>query len=456
MITFFNKICFDRYTLAWLGLTISTIILISLTHSKSLEKKYPEKKIIRVAFEMRLPEVGQAWDEVKANFEKEHPDVLIIWVDDIRKKLSILEAANMLPDIMSPNTFFLYRYRNCLLPLDSLIERDRNEIQPDDFIERLLKTGRYDNRQMTIPYRFNTSLLYYNIDMFNRAGVPLPTKNWTYDDYITAAQKLARYNDQGQQIQWGTSIVSQWWIEWLSHVHKAGGRFISDDWRHSPMDSQEAINGLTFFNDIVNKYKVSPQPRDLDNYPFLNEQTAMEFTGHIDNWIGLRSSATFNWDVTLLPKSPANKPGGERVSVGLGINKKSKHKELAWEFIKYLTNYENRVKFVNAGMPPVRQSVAHDVFYKRGPDGRYILDPQNKHIIYEALEQCREQCQIPEFQQMAQAQALPYIRSMLRQEITPEQCGKIISKTVTNFLQMIDRKNPLYDYEKNCLKVSDE
>jgi ABC-type glycerol-3-phosphate transport system substrate-binding protein len=206
----------------------------------------------------------------------------------------------------------------------------------------------------------------------------------------------------------------------------------------------------------VNKYRVSPKPRDLDNFPFLNQQSAMEFTGHIDNWIGLRSSAEFNWDVTLLPESPAGQNGGERVSVGLGINRKCRHKELAWEFIKYMTNYQNRIKFVNAGMPPVRQSVARDVFYKRGPDGRYVLGPQNKHLIYEALERCREQSQLPEFFQLAQSQALPYIHSMLRGEISPEQCGKTISRTVTNFLKMIDRKNPLYDYENDRLKVFGE
>ena len=54
------------------------------------------------------------------------------------------------------------------------------------------------------------------------------------------------------------------------------------------MDSPVAIGGLQFFNDIVNKYKVSPKTRDLQNFPFLNQQTAMEFAGHIDNWIGLR------------------------------------------------------------------------------------------------------------------------------------------------------------------------
>jgi multiple sugar transport system substrate-binding protein len=451
-----NKICFDRYIFAWLGLIIFTIFLILLTQSKSLKEKYPGKKVLRVAFFMRMPEVGRVWDEVKANFEKEHPDVLIIWVEDIQKKLSILEAANMLPDIMTPNTFFLYRYRNSLMPLDDLLEQDQHDMKFDDFYPGLLKLCNYNNKQLTIPYVFNVSLLYYNIDKFNKAGVPLPTAHWTYDDYITAAKQFERYDDEGRQIQWGTSIIPSWWIEWLSHVHKAGGRFISDDWRRSPMEKPEAIRGLTFFNDIVNTHKVSPKARDLDNIPFLNQQTAMDFAGHLDNWIGLRSTATFEWDVTLLPKSPEGENGGERVAVGMGINKKCEHKELAWEFIKYISNYENRVKFVNAGMSPVRKSVACDVFFKRGPDGRYLVDPQHKEVIYQALEHCREQSQLPEFFQLAQTQALPHIYSMLRQEITPEECGQIISKTVTNFLQMIDRKNPLYDYEKGCLKVSDE
>src|SRR5918998_2192946 len=41
-----------------------------------------------------------------------------------------------------------------------------------------------------VPYRQDTWVLFYNKDMFAKAGVAEPDGSWTWDDYATAAQEL--------------------------------------------------------------------------------------------------------------------------------------------------------------------------------------------------------------------------------------------------------------------------
>ena len=41
-----------------------------------------------------------------------------------------------------------------------------------------------------VPYRQDSWLLFYNKDLFDKAGVPIPDGTWTWDDYATAAKDL--------------------------------------------------------------------------------------------------------------------------------------------------------------------------------------------------------------------------------------------------------------------------
>jgi multiple sugar transport system substrate-binding protein len=434
--------------IAVLLLAAAVVSLAALIGGPTVEDQYEGKRVLRVSFEMNLAEINEVWNSVKAEFEAQHPDAVIVLIDDIATKASIYEAANMLPDIISTNTFSIYRLKNSLLSLDDLIARDREELQPDDFYPDIVESCRFAGEVVLIPYFFNVSLLYYNIDMLEEAGVALPTNDWTWDEYVDHARQLTRYyHDRGID-KFGTTINYSWWVEWLAHVHQAGGRFIGEDWLHSPMDSPEAIEGLQFFNDLVHLYKVSPEPKDILPYMFVNQYSAMEWAGHTENWVGLRKNATFRWDVSLLPRHPSNHRGSERVAVGMGINKYSPHRELAWEFIKFMSTYENHRKLCAAGYVPVRKSVAATEFFRKDSDGHYLVDPQNKAIVFEAYEQAlRDQSLLPEFIPLAQRHALPHVTAMLAGQLTAAECGAAIAKEVTNAMKMYDRRNPEYDYD---------
>ena len=74
----------------------------------------------------------------------------------------------------------------------------------------------------------------------------------------------------------------------------------------------------------------------------------------------------------------------------MGINNKSPHRELAWDFIKFMNGYEGHRRLCAAGYVPVRKSVANDVFFKKDRSGRYAVDPQNKSVVFEAYQLARD------------------------------------------------------------------
>ena len=47
-----------------------------------------------------------------------------------------------------------------------------------------------DGKYYGLPYRQDVWVLFYNKDMFNKAGVSVPTDKWTWDDFVKTAQEL--------------------------------------------------------------------------------------------------------------------------------------------------------------------------------------------------------------------------------------------------------------------------
>jgi len=56
-----------------------------------------------------------------------------------------------------------------------------------------LPTYRYKGDIYIVPYDTGPLIIFYNVDMFNKFGVPLPKTDWTLDDMLAAYRSyLAR------------------------------------------------------------------------------------------------------------------------------------------------------------------------------------------------------------------------------------------------------------------------
>ncbi len=64
---------------------------------------------------------------------------------------------------------------------------------------------------MGIPFRATQSVVYYNKDMFDKAGVEYPKDDWTLDEYIETARKMAEWGkDQGIYGTYTHTYANEW------------------------------------------------------------------------------------------------------------------------------------------------------------------------------------------------------------------------------------------------------
>ncbi|WP_276957005.1 ABC transporter substrate-binding protein [Allomeiothermus silvanus] len=267
-----------------------------------------------------------------ATFEKENPELEVKYTtapfDSYFTKLQTNLAAGQAPDVFELNyeNFVTFASRGTLLALDSFLRQDTS--LKDTFYPAALNAFRQNNSQYGLPITFSTVVLFYNKDLFDKAGVTYPNASWTWKDVLSAAQKI---NNPAQRV-WGVYQPVQFWEFYKVARQAGGGLQVSPSVQIDTPANREALRYL------VDKVRLKLMPSDAEmsgvsnEDMFLNGQLGMLYSGI---WMFDKfSQAKFKWDI-------AAEPGGIRkathfFSNAAVISRSTKNAEAAFKWIKFL------------------------------------------------------------------------------------------------------------------------
>jgi multiple sugar transport system substrate-binding protein len=291
-----------------------------------------------------------------------------------------------------------------------------------------------DGRYYIVTQDMNLSLLYYNRRMFQEAGLPAPTAEWTWDDYVRVGQALTHPGKNGGPPVWGSSRTEGWWGEWLIFVRQAGGKLFTEDGRRCLLDSPAAIAGLRFYAEKSTKNHFSAPAGYEPVNGFVNERVAMVLGGHTVYWSNYNQNPDLDWDVQLLPAGPVTRKGGELAMAGYSISRTSQHPEEAWALAKYLTRPAAVAEVVARGGIAVRRSVAEAVMHAPGRRA----NPRNLEGIYRQFEFGEPIPHHANYIELVTQIFQPEIDRMLLGEQTPEETGQRAAAAGNAFLATFD------------------
>ncbi len=311
-----------------------------------------------------------AMEQIISEFEKDHPNITIKtqvtpW-DDYWTKLQTSATGGSAPDVfwMTLAYFKLYAAGGVLMPLDEKVAQE--DVDMSKFVPAMVDAYTYDGKLYGMPKDINAFGLFYNKDLFKQAGVDFPDASWTWDDVISAAQKLTNA-DKGI---YGIAAPEVDELGWYLTVPEAGGYVISDDGKTSGYDTPETIRGIQFWVDMINKYHASPNLQQLTDTDalslFTSGKVAMYYGG--------------SWDPVAIAEVPAAKaftdvaplPGDKTknfYSNGLAnsVYAKTQHPEEALEFVKFLgSKRANEIQSQSGTVIPAYQGLA-DAYVKGLP-----------------------------------------------------------------------------------------
>ena len=255
-----------------------------------------------------------------------------------------------------------------LEPLDGYASGDA-EYDINDFMAAAIDACTKDGALYCIPICTERQLLYYRKDLFEAAGVEVPT---TMDELMAAAEKL----HDPQNGVYGfvhRSLVGMCQV--ASFLYSFGGGF-QDAEGNSILSDPGSVAGFEYYGKILSNYS-APSPEALDYLEVfaLFAQGKAAMCSDVDaNYLLLADpSATEYSEVIGYAEFPAGPAGSRPInscSFSLSINAFSEQKDAAWEFIKWATGKDINGRIQANGAPTARKSAWNDASLNAGlPEG---------------------------------------------------------------------------------------
>jgi len=191
-------------------------------------------------------------------------------------------------------------------------------------------------------------VIWYRKDLFDMAGVPYPTNDWTWDDFYQICRKLTDPANGIYGMRYGRGKHESWY--WVSLLWSAGGEvMVYDEARNAwtcVFDSREAAVALDFYTRICTEPWVDSHGRKRYGYAFKEAVQAQSKwdRGEIammEEYIDEKLFAKLNPDVTGMvpvPIGPTGRRGGELNSRMMGLFSGIKSpvvRDAAWEYIRF-------------------------------------------------------------------------------------------------------------------------
>jgi sn-glycerol 3-phosphate transport system substrate-binding protein len=305
-------------------------------------------------------------DGLAADFEKENPGIKLkpvytgTYQDSITKVLTAVKGGEPpVTSILLATDMYSLIDEDAIVPFDDLIKTADDQAWLKSFYPAFMENSQTGGKTWGIPFQRSTIVLYYNKELFKEAGLDpnRPPQNWK--EQVEYAQKLTKRDASGKVTQWGIQIPSTGFPYWLFQALaiQAGANLMNSAGTQTYYDKPEVIEALTYWVDLVKKYKVHPEgivdwgttPKD-----FFEKKVAMVWTttGNLTN---MRTNAKFDFGVAMLP---AGKQRGSPTGGGnFYIYKKATpaQREAAFKFIKWITTPQRAAQWgIDTGYVAVR------------------------------------------------------------------------------------------------------
>ena len=340
------------------------------------------------------PDEIQGFRNMIDGYEEGHPDVNVELVeasdrDDLLARLATSFAGGTPPDLFLLN----YRYygqfaaKGVLEPIEDRVASS-DVFDEEDFYEEALEAFRFGGKLTCLPQNVSSLVVYYNKDLFEKAGVPEPQGGWKWDDMVATARKLTKDTDgDGKVDQYGLGVEPVI-IRLAPFIWSNGGELVDDDESptHFTLETPEAQNAMADFFELHLVDEVIPSEEEVesedDETRFLNGRLAMILESRRATPT-FRAIEDFDWDVAALPQH------AERASIlhsdGYCLTEASENKDAAWSFMEYALGPEGAEIVAESGrtVPSLKEVAESDAFLD--PSAK----PANSQVWLDAIPSIR-------------------------------------------------------------------
>ncbi len=316
-------------------------------------------------FNQRYPEIDGQYTPAGTGYNTQYDD-----------KLLTMLAGGTAPDVFKTlfGKFGALAASGVYLPLDDLAATYVEETAFDDFFEAHAEACRFDGALYALPNDGAPEGIWYNVDLYDAAGMPYPTWETTWDDMVEAALAITQ-QENNITVQHGIGHPF-----WLETIWSNGGEVISEDGTKCLLDSPEAVEALTWMQDLVVTHGVAPGPEALSEMGMTDRFTS----GRLGSFWAVRGSLgalrtieDFYFDAAPIP---ANNDGNRMTRLLIGwtsLWNQTQHPDEAYLLAAWIASAEGQRLRISRGFAhPSRKSLVDQDWY-----AKYECDRCNSYAV---------------------------------------------------------------------------
>jgi multiple sugar transport system substrate-binding protein len=211
----------------------------------------PVKTIKLVAAEYSKDNTAAFWNKFAAAYKAKTGidlDVQVVSWDDIDQQSSTMIQTNSAPDILNLNAYASYAKDGLLYSSDEVL----SDSVKSDLLPNFVQSGTYQGKMYGMPDLSSARALFYNKDLFAKAGIAAPPKTW--DEFTADAKKITALGDGtvGYAMPMGPEEAQAEFSIWMFNN---GGNWKTDDkWT---INSPQNVDTLTFLKNLSVTDKVT-------------------------------------------------------------------------------------------------------------------------------------------------------------------------------------------------------
>lgn len=323
----------------------------------------------------------QFWDlqiiqPLVAQFEAENPGVVVeveqlTWKSGL-EKIQAAMASGTQPDLCELGSTWLPRFS-----YEGVLEdlTDVYEAVGDSFL--MWESARWKGRVYGLPWVQGSRVLFYNRDLFRRAGLDPDKPPVTWAELLAAAKAI---HELAPDIQgFGQNLGERYVLykKFMAFAWGNGGSIIDDD-GNVLIDGDATREALEFYLALSN-YSLKEKQEVLD-YQFKSGKLGMQISGAWNLRDYRVEAPALDYGVALVPKPS---PGGVHASFAgaemLVIFKGTKKRELSLKLARFLQNYPQAKALslaVQSVFPASKSALTDSVF---------VSDPKVRVFVEQSL-----------------------------------------------------------------------
>lgn len=338
-------------------------------------------------------------------FNEEHPNIQVTLTVQAWSPLfdSFIAAASAgdSPDIMSmhPQETAMFADLGLIYPLDDIIA-ESEVFQQDAYVTKSWDLQFYDGQMYAYPFDLGVHGLYYNVDLFEAAGLEGAPTN--AEEFLEAARLLtvdANGNHPGDDgfdpaniVQYAINMHTNHhaFYQWYSLYNQLGGQLISDDLNSCVMDIDKATQAWQWFQDMVYVNYAAPQGQTDYARDFITGRTAMLVDGpwQIPAMVAAEADG-FNWATASYPTIfDESAVWGSGHDFALPTMANPDHQDEAIYFIEWLG--ANSFDWLESGQLPIRHDIIESEEFAELPGRQSFVDMLDYQVLLPNVPQFSE------------------------------------------------------------------